>query len=122
MDRYHLGQKVSVLTKHGKLVSINKFILGSINENSLKKLLLNRLVTANIRRGSNHKLYPRFSQLVVSSFAGIMWIDNPKFSINDHVKEIPRNVQFTTDPISAKLTAKQGRCVLRTFRKLNSVP
>ncbi|CAF0753206.1 unnamed protein product [Didymodactylos carnosus] len=74
------------------------FILeGSINENSLKKLLLNRLVTANIRRGSNHKLYPRFSQLVVSSFAGIMWIDNPKFSINDHVKEIPRNIQTELD-------------------------
>ncbi|CAF0746331.1 unnamed protein product [Didymodactylos carnosus] len=74
------------------------FILeGSINENSLKKLLINRLVTTNTRRGSDHKLYPRFSQLVVSSFAGIMWIDNPKFSIDDHVREIPRNVQTEPD-------------------------
>ncbi len=73
--------------------------LGTINENSLKKLLVNRLITSSARRGSNvgKKLFPRFSQLVVSRFAGTMWVDYALFSIDEHVQEIPRNIHSDED-------------------------
>lgn len=73
--------------------------LGTVNENSLKKLLFNRLVTSSARRGSNigRKLFPRFSQLVVPRFSGTMWVDYPSFSIDEHVQEIPRNIQSDED-------------------------
>jgi hypothetical protein len=75
------------------------FILGIVNENSLKKLLINRLITNTSRRGSNigHKLFPRFSQLIISHFSGTMWIDYSAFSIDEHVREIPRNIQNDED-------------------------
>ncbi|CAF2264988.1 unnamed protein product [Rotaria magnacalcarata] len=71
------------------------FLEGALNENSLKKLLVNRLITASIRRGSNmgRKLFPRFSQLVISRFSGTMWSDYSQFSIDEHVHEIPHNIQ-----------------------------
>ncbi|CAF3560996.1 unnamed protein product [Rotaria sordida] len=71
------------------------FLEGTINENSLKKLLINRLVTSSIRRGTNigQKLFPRFSQLVVSRFSGTMWVDYSLFSIDEHVHEISHNIQ-----------------------------
>lgn len=74
-------------------------LLGTINENSLKKLLVNRLITTSIRRGSDtgRKLFPRFSQLVVSRFSGTMWVDYSLFSIDEHVREIPRNIQSDDD-------------------------
>ncbi|CAF1052790.1 unnamed protein product [Adineta steineri] len=75
------------------------FLDGTINEKSLKKLLINRAVTNTSRRGSNigHKIFPRFSQLIVSHFSGIMWIDYSAFSIDEHVREIPRNIQNDED-------------------------
>ncbi|CAF3016503.1 unnamed protein product [Rotaria socialis] len=71
------------------------FLEGTVNENSLKKLLVHRLITASIRRGSNmgRKLFPRFSQLVISRFSGRMWSDYSQFSIDEHVHEIPHNIQ-----------------------------
>ncbi|CAF0816091.1 unnamed protein product [Rotaria sp. Silwood1] len=71
------------------------FLEGTINENSLKKILINRLVTSSIRRGTNigRKLFPRFSQLIVSRFSGTMWIDYSLFSIDEHVHEISHNIQ-----------------------------
>ena len=73
--------------------------LGAINENSLKKLIVNRLITCSSRRGSNvgKKLFPRFSQLIVSCFSGTMWVDYSLFSIDDHVREIPRDIQSDED-------------------------
>jgi hypothetical protein len=73
-----------------------------VNENSLKKTLINRLITTNSRRGANsgQKLFPRFSQLIVSHFSGYMWIDQATFSIDEHVREIPRHVQ-TDDDVQA---------------------
>ncbi|CAF0889291.1 unnamed protein product [Adineta steineri] len=75
------------------------FLEGTINENSLKKLLINRLVTSSVRRGSNigKKLFPRFSQLVVSRLSGAMWVDYSLFSIDEHVREIPRTIQSDED-------------------------
>jgi hypothetical protein len=75
------------------------FYQGTINENSLKKLLVNRLITSSARRGSNigKKLFPRFSQLIVSRFSGTMWVDYSLFSIDEHVREIPRNIQSDED-------------------------
>ncbi|CAF2395608.1 unnamed protein product [Rotaria sp. Silwood2] len=71
------------------------FLEGTINENSLKKLLINRLITSSVRRGTNigRKLFPRFSQLVVSRFSGTMWVDYSLFSIDEHVHEISHNIQ-----------------------------
>jgi hypothetical protein len=65
----------------------------------LKKVLINRLITNNARRGSNvgRKLFPRFTQLIISHFAGTMWIDYSAFSIDEHVREIPRNIQTDED-------------------------
>ena len=65
----------------------------------MKKLLVNRLITTSVRRGSDigRKLFPRFSQLVVSRFAGTMWVDYSLFSIDEHVREIPRNIQSEDD-------------------------
>jgi hypothetical protein len=65
----------------------------------LKKVLINRLITNNVRRGSNvgRKLFPRFTQLIISHFAGTMWIDYSAFSIDEHVREIPRNIQTDED-------------------------
>ena len=65
----------------------------------MKKLLVNRLITSSIRRGSNigKKLFPRFSQVIVSRFSGTMWLDYPHFSIDEHVREIPRNIQNDED-------------------------
>lgn len=65
----------------------------------MKKLLVNRLITTSVRRGSDigRKLFPRFSQLVVSRFAGTMWVDYSLFSIDEHVREIPRNIQSEND-------------------------
>jgi hypothetical protein len=61
--------------------------------------LLNRLITSSARRGSHigRKLFPRFSQLVVSRFSGTMWVDYSLFSIDEHVREIPRNIQSDED-------------------------
>jgi hypothetical protein len=75
------------------------FDIGTVNENSLKKLLVNRLITNNSRRGSTtgQKLFPRFSQLIISHFSGTMWIDYSAFSIDEHVREIPRNIQSDED-------------------------
>ncbi|CAF1287392.1 unnamed protein product [Rotaria sordida] len=75
------------------------FLEGSVNENSLKKILINRLVTNSFRRGSNigRKLFPRFSQLIFPHFSGTMWIDYSAFSIDEHVREIPRNIQTDED-------------------------
>ncbi|CAF3981541.1 unnamed protein product [Rotaria magnacalcarata] len=75
------------------------FLEGPVNENSLKKILMNRLITNNFRRGSNvgRKLFPRFSQLIYSHFSGTMWIDYAAFSIDEHVREIPRNIQTDED-------------------------
>ena len=75
------------------------FSLGTVNENSLKKLLFNRLITNTSRRGSNvgQKLFPRFSQIILSHFSGTMWIDYSNFSIDEHVREIPRNIQSDED-------------------------
>ena len=72
---------------------------GTVNENSLKKVLLNRLISSNSRRGSNtgRKLFPRFSQLIISHFSGFMWIDHAAFSIEEHVREIPRHIQTDED-------------------------
>ncbi|CAF5191369.1 unnamed protein product, partial [Rotaria magnacalcarata] len=60
---------------------------------------MNRLITNNFRRGSNvgRKLFPRFSQLIYSHFSGTMWIDYAAFSIDEHVREIPRNIQTDED-------------------------
>lgn len=60
---------------------------------------MNRLIANNIRRGSNtgRKLFPRFSQLIYPHFSGTMWIDYPAFSIDEHVREIPRNIQTDED-------------------------
>jgi hypothetical protein len=65
----------------------------------LKKLLWNRLITTSSRRGANsgRKLFPRFSQLVVSRFSGTMWVDYSSFSIDEHVHEIPRDIQSDED-------------------------
>jgi hypothetical protein len=65
----------------------------------LKKILVNRLITSSARRGSNigKKLFPRFSQLIVSRFSGTMWVDYSPFSIDEHVREIPRNIQSDED-------------------------
>jgi hypothetical protein len=65
----------------------------------LKKLLVNRLITSSARRGSHigRKLFPRFSQLVVSRFAGTMWVDYSLFSIDEHVREIPHNILSDED-------------------------
>ena len=70
-----------------------------MNENSLKKVLINRLISSNSRRGSNvgQKLFPRFSQIIISHFSGLMWIDHVDFSIDDHVREIPRHIQSDED-------------------------
>ncbi|UJR28336.1 hypothetical protein I4U23_009578 [Adineta vaga] len=75
------------------------FLDGIINENSLKKLLLNRLITNSARRGSNigRKLFPRFSQIIISRFSGAMWVDYSLFSIDEHVREIPRSIQSDED-------------------------
>ncbi len=75
------------------------FLIGTVNENSLKKILINRLITNSSRRGSNigRKLFPRFSQLIFSHFSGPMWIDYSAFSIDEHVREIPRNIQTDED-------------------------
>ena len=56
---------------------------------------MNRLITSSARRGSNigKKLFPRFSQLIVSRFSGTMWVDYSLFSIDEHVHEIPQNIQ-----------------------------
>lgn len=53
------------------------------------------MVTSSTRRGSNagRKLFPRFSQLIVSRFSGTMWVDYSEFSIDEHVHEIPHNLQ-----------------------------
>ncbi|CAF3433985.1 unnamed protein product [Rotaria socialis] len=87
------------------------FLEGPVNENSLKKILMNRLITNNFRRGSNvgRKLFPRFSQLIYSHFSGTMWIDYAAFSIDEHVREIPRNIQTDEDLqtyISALMSAE----------------
>ena len=65
----------------------------------MKKLLLNRLVTNNARRGSNtgHKLFPRFSQIIIPRFSGAMWVDYSPFTIDEHVQEIPHNIQSDED-------------------------
>lgn len=65
----------------------------------MKKILLNRLVSCSSRRGSNagKKIFPRFSQIVVSRYAGAMWIDYSLFSIDEHVKEIPEEIQSDSD-------------------------
>jgi hypothetical protein len=75
------------------------FCLGTVNENSLKKILSNRLITNSSRRGSNmgRKLFPRFSQLILSHFSGTMWIDYSAFSIDEHVREIPRHIETDED-------------------------
>ncbi len=75
------------------------FSIGTVNENSLKKILINRLITNTSRRGSNvgQKLFPRFSQIILSHLSGPMWIDYSAFSIDEHVREIPRNIQSDED-------------------------
>lgn len=74
-------------------------VLGTVNENSLKKILLNRLISNTSRRGSHvgEKLFPRFSQIIHSHFSGTMWIDYSAFSIDEHVREIPRPIQTDED-------------------------
>ena len=61
--------------------------------------MFNRLIASSARRGSNigKKLFPRFSQLIVSRFSGTMWVDYSAFSIDEHVREIPRNIQSDED-------------------------
>ncbi|CAF4556727.1 unnamed protein product [Rotaria sp. Silwood1] len=83
----------------GPMAAAIFFLEGSVNENSLKKILMNRLITNNFRRGSNvgRKLFPRFSQLIYPHFSGTMWIDYSAFSIDEHVREIPRNIQSDED-------------------------
>lgn len=70
-----------------------------MNENSLKKILLNRLIGNTSRRGSHigEKLFPRFSQILLSHFSGMMWIDYSAFSIDEHVREIPRPIHTDED-------------------------
>lgn len=84
----------------------NFLSIGTINENSLKKILLNRLITTNSRRGPNtgQKLFPRFSQTIISHFSGYMWIDHSSFLIDEHIKEIPRHVQ-TDEELQAYVSA-----------------
>ena len=78
---------------------LKPLLLGTVNENSLKKLILNRLIIQSSRHGSNigHKLFPRFSQLLYSHFSGTMWIDYGAFSIDEHIREISRPVQTDED-------------------------
>ena len=75
------------------------FLEGTVNENSLKKILLNRLIGNTSRRGSQigQKLFPRFSQIILSHFSGTMWIDYSAFSIDEHVREIPRPIHSDED-------------------------
>lgn len=65
----------------------------------MKKLLINRLISNNSRRSGQigRKLFPRFSQIIVSRFSGTMWIDYSAFSIDEHVQEIPRDIQSDED-------------------------
>jgi len=88
---------LKVLSKFLLLIYFS--FLGTVNENSLKKILVNRLITNSSRRGSNigRKLFPRFSQLILPHFSGPMWIDYSAFSIDEHVREIPRNIKTDED-------------------------
>ncbi|CAF1026434.1 unnamed protein product [Adineta ricciae] len=75
------------------------FLEGPVSENALKKLLINRLITNTSRRGSTtgQKTFPRFSQIILSHFSGTMWVDYSAFSIDEHVHEIPRNMDNDED-------------------------
>lgn len=55
---------------------------------------MNRLITTASRRPSNsgEKLFARFSQIISRRFSGFMWIDDENFSIDEHVREIPRQL------------------------------
>ena len=65
----------------------------------MKKLLINRLISSSSRRGgqTGRKLFPRFSQLIVSRLSGPMWIDYSAFSIDEHVQEISRDIHSDED-------------------------
>lgn len=57
------------------------------------------MITTTSRRGNNlgRKLFARFSQVIVSHFSGVMWIDDRTFSIDEHVREIPVEIANDED-------------------------